>query len=242
MPTLIEYLPNAEALLALGVEDLGMILFYLVQKERGPNVTLSTFEMPLWNANSPEYPYGQRLPIGRAMSEAWQWLQNEGLLIVAPDQPNGFFCLTRKGAQLKNPADIEAYRYGSLLPLGLLHLQLVEKIRPMFLRGDYQIAVLQAFIEVEIIARSISGLGNEWVGVKLMREAFKSENGKLSDMESVGGERVAMMELFAGAIGHCKNPSSHREIKMDRVTAARLIIFASHLLSELDAIKLQRAT
>jgi len=29
---------------------------------------------------------------------------------------------------------------------------------------------------------------------------------------------------------------------MDRVTAARLIIFASHLLSELDAIKLQRAT
>jgi hypothetical protein len=50
-------------------------------------------------------------------------------------------------------------------------------------------------------------------------------------------EREAMSALFAGAMGHCKNPSSHREVDMDRVSAARLIAFASYLLSQVDSIE-----
>jgi hypothetical protein len=43
-----------------------------------------------------------------------------------------------------------------------------------------------------------------------------------------------MMELYAGAIGHCKNPTSHREVGIKRAEAARLIVLASHLLEQVD--------
>jgi uncharacterized protein (TIGR02391 family) len=242
MPGLIDFLPTADALIELSAEDLGMILLHLVQQERVMNVALSNLETPLWNANSVAYPHQKRMPVGRAVAEAWQWLQTEGLLMAAPDQPNGFFCLTRKGASIKNPADVDAYRHGNLLPAGILHPKLAEKVRPMFLRGDYAIAVQQAFIEIEIAVRTASGLSNDWVGVKLMREAFKPEDGKLTDKEAVTGERVAMMELFAGAIGHCKNPPSHRRVEMARISAAQLIAFGSYLLTQVEAIATHKST
>ena len=56
---------------------------------------------------------------------------------------------------------------------------------------------------VEVSVRTAAGLGNETIGVKLMRSAF-AENGPLADMQAEAGERVARMELFAGAIGSYK--------------------------------------
>ena len=84
--------------------------------------------------------------------------------MVAPEQPNGFFCLTRKGRSFENSADVDAYRHGKLLPVSLLHPKLAEKVRPMFLRGDYAIAVLQAFIEVEIAVRKRRNYQTIWYG------------------------------------------------------------------------------
>ena len=127
MPGLIDFFPDADSLLAVGPEDLGIVLLQLVQQERGPCVTLSNLEMPLWNANTPTYPQQKRMPVGRAIAEEWQWLQNEGFLMPDPNQPNGWFCLTRKGASLRAEADIEAYRQGNLLPVSLLHRKLAEK-------------------------------------------------------------------------------------------------------------------
>ena len=91
MAGLIEYLPDADGLIGLGPEDLGMILLQLVQAERTRNVTKSTFETPLWNANSPGYPQNKRGLVFYAIEEAWQWLQNEGLLMTAPSNPMAIF-------------------------------------------------------------------------------------------------------------------------------------------------------
>lgn len=64
-----------------------------------------------------------------------------------------------------------------------------------------------------------------------MRRAFKSEGGALADGQAHAGERVAIMELFAGAIGAFKNPPSHRTVHFDDpVEAAEVIQLADLLL------------
>ena len=234
MPRLLDYLPDAESLLALGPEDLGMIILELVQKERHIRVTLPNIETPIWNANTPRYPQRSRMPVSRAIAEAWQWLQNEGLLMPDLYQPNGWYCLTRKGARLTNKTNIEAYHQGNILPVDLLHPTIAEKVRPMFLRGDYDVAVFQAFKEIEVAVRQAGHFPNSAIGVSLMRDALNPKGGALTDMNAVAGERVALMELFAGAIGYGKNPSSHREVAIERVMAAQLIVLASYLLMVLS--------
>jgi uncharacterized protein (TIGR02391 family) len=235
MAGIIDFVPDADSFLALGTEDLGLILLKLIQSDRSQSIAPSSLEMPLWNTNNPGYPYTKKKFVSRAFAEAWQWLQNEGLLMYDPDQTKDWFCLTRKGAKLK-ATDVDAYRRGNVLPVGLLHPRLAEKVRPMFLRGDYEVAVLQAFIEVEVAVRDASGLTKDVIGKDLMLRAFNKDRGPLTDIEAVVGEREGIMFLFAGAIGHCKNPPSHRKVDIAPVTAARLITLASHLLSWVETM------
>jgi hypothetical protein len=72
-----------------------------------------------------------------------------------------------------------------------------------------------------------------------MRKAFHSETGPLTDKSVVPAEREATASLFVGAIGAAKNPTSHREYEMTKVEAARLLLFASHLMS---IVEVRRAT
>jgi len=230
---LIDFFPDADALLALGPEDLGLILLRLVQEQRVRKVHENSLLMPLWNANTPAYPHHKKQAVEEAFAEAWQWLQNEGLLMPAPDS-NGLYCTTRKGAAVRTSADLEAYRQGNLLPLALLHSRLAEKARPMFMRGDYDVAVFQAFKEVEVAVRTACKFDNDLVGTKLMRKAYDADTGPLRWEGVTLSEREAMAHLFAGAIGHCKNPQSHREVRLRRTQAAQLIVFASYLLEEAE--------
>jgi uncharacterized protein (TIGR02391 family) len=234
MPGLLEILPEADSLMSLSAEDLGLILLELIQKQKALRFTPLEFEQPIWNANSPGYPQVKRIGVNRTIAEAWQWLQNEGLIMVDLDQPNGWFCLTRKGASITSQADVDAYQHGNLLPAGVMHPKIVAKVRPMFLRGDYDVAVVQAFKQVEIEVRDATGLPNELVGLKLMRTAYNPESGPLTDMNTPAGERQAVMELFSGAIGHGRNPPSHRDVVIARADAARLIGLASYLLELVD--------
>ena len=50
-----------------------------------------------------------------------------------------------------------------------------------FASGNYDTAVRDAFVEVEIAVRAADQLPASLVAVKLMREAFNSNNGKLTD-------------------------------------------------------------
>jgi hypothetical protein len=68
------------------------------------------------------------------------------------------------------------------------------------------------------------------VGVDLMRSAFHLTTGTLTDQTAVPAEREALSHLFAGAIGHAKNPGSHRTVNLTATEAAELIGLASYLL------------
>ncbi len=66
-----------------------------------------------------------------------------------------------------------------------------------------------------------------------MQEAFAKDRGSLADTPAEGGEQVATMNLFMGAIGTFKNPTSHRTVRFDDPVEAAQVIQLADLLMEL---------
>lgn len=182
------------------------------------------------------YPNTHGGEVAQATLEAWMWLEREGFLIprLGSDQ-YGWLDLSRRAKRAANRNGVAVYRKTTLLPFAELHPTIASSVYPMFLRGDYDTAVFQAFKEVEISVRSAAKLGNDRLGCALMREAFTPKNGPLIDEEEVPGEQIALMELFAGAIGYFKNPGSHREVELTAIEAAEAIMLASRLLRIVDS-------
>jgi Protein of unknown function (Hypoth_ymh) len=85
---------------------------------------------------------------------------------------------------------LEVCRKGRMLPVELLQPALTERVWPQFLRGDHDVAIFQAFKEVEVAIRkaaNVKGAGypDDLVGTTLMRRAFHPESGPLTDMSLV---------------------------------------------------------
>ena len=58
-----------------------------------------------------------------------------------------------------------------------------------------------------------------------MRKAFDVKTGPLRDSTAETGERQALSDLFAGAIGAYKNAQSHRKVGLDDPDEAAEISF-----------------
>ena len=231
--------PKVEDVLSLDVEELGGVVFEimppLLQSEIVHVRALSGSAFP---PVGPGYPQNYYTQFENAVAEAISWLETQGLIVQDPGQAAGYFRLTRRGRKITGRAGVAAFKASHVLPADLLHPSLA-RVRPQFLRGEYDVAVFQAFKIVEVQVRNAAnakggGYPDDLLGVSLMRKAFHSDNGPLTDKELVSGERDAMSSLFAGAMGHAKNPTGHREVALKPEAAARLIILAAHLLDVVD--------
>ena len=238
MTTLLEIFPDPTDLLALEPEDLGDLLMEIAPTvAQSAGFRLESFCAPLFLSTEPSYPSEVRSRVAQAVAEAFSRLVTFGLLIETPEQPfPGWYLLTRRGWQLDTRDKVAEFRRARVLPLGLLQPRLAEKVWPLFLRGDHDIAVFQAFKIVEVAVRDAAEAngthyGKNIVGVSLMRDAFHSEKGPLRNREAPTAEREAEAALFAGAMGHARNPTGHHDVNLPPEEAARLIVFASHLLS-----------
>jgi uncharacterized protein (TIGR02391 family) len=167
---------------------------------------------------------------------AWMWLERE--LFIAP-KPGGvtWAFITDRGIKVLESQDFTTYRSEYLLPTDGMDPVLVRKVKPSFIRGDYDTAVFQAFKEVEVRVREKAGLTNSDIGVSLMSMAFNPHNGILVDVDMEESEKKARLALFTGSIGTYKNPSSHRYVELtDPREVADIIRIANQLLRIVDSI------
>lgn len=225
-------LPEPSDLLRIEPEELaGILLEFIPSLEQRDSFVIENIIQHLYPPHGGGYAPQSRENVMIAVAEALGWMQSQGLLIRNPNQNAHWLMLTRRARELKTRADVAAYAKGNTLPVGLLQPRLARKVHHLFVRGDHDTAVFQAFKEIEVAVRAVCRFGNELVGKGLMTRAFNTDNGPLSDPSLVASEREAEMALFVGAIGHCKNPTSHRDVRLKPQEAARLIVFASHLLA-----------
>lgn len=180
-----------------------------------------------------------------ALNEAWDWLYVNGLTVGAggdwnmpADKMEGYRVVSRKGlALLENDEPMSVIRAERLIALPL-HPRIESKARIQFAIGAYGSAVHEAFKELEIRVREAGGFPAKTLGDNLMRLAFNLDSGPLTDTSLVLGERRAIMELYAGAMGAFKNPLSHRTVDYDDPTiAAEQLLFADLLHRMLDVFE-----
>ncbi len=154
MPTLLAIFPDVTDLLALEPEELAGVLLEIIPGiSQSAGFTLGDFTAPMFPPQGGGYPPGAQDEIAVALAEALSWLVNQGIVIRNPTQPAEWYLLTRRGRALKTRADLEAFRKGRTLPLDLLQQSLASKVHHLFLRGDHDTAVFQAFKEVEVAVR-----------------------------------------------------------------------------------------
>jgi uncharacterized protein (TIGR02391 family) len=229
---LYDFIPDPEDVLRLEPEELAGVVLTWLNPLHGAESVINRQDLI---RESTFQGYGaEYVPrLRRALMEAWGWLVRENLVALHSDNM-GYF-ITRRGQRIKTDEDLTAYRMASLLPRECLHPLIVQKVAAAFHRGEYDTAVFQAFREVEVQVQAAAGFGTELVGTSLMREAFKRDGGPLTDTGAEGGERGAMMALFAGAVGSFKNLQSHRGVKVVVHEAVELLGLASFLLKTVDA-------
>jgi uncharacterized protein (TIGR02391 family) len=230
-----EVLPPPEVLLDFEPEEIGVFLLeYLNSLGHADGQLLNRHNFTHENTLGP-YCGGRYKEVAEAIIEGWIWLEREGLIGPRPGSQGEWIFITKRGRSLRTRTDFEAFKRGSSLPAGSLDPVLAQKVRSLFLRGDYEAAVFQAFKEVEVRVRTAAKLPAEAIGVDLMRRAFDAEAGPLADKTQVIAERKATSHLFAGAVGLFKNPTSHRKVEIGPEEASELIHLANHLLRIVDS-------
>jgi len=192
-----------------------------------------------WNSyNFLNFGKNLHLPESTLMcwSEALNWLVSKNLVAHGKPgyaNPDAIF-ITRLGNKVLE-VGLETIRAAERLDM-TLHDRL-DRVKSQFLLGEYEIAAFAAMREVEIRVRELSGADPSLLGVKLMRKSF-GDGGKLADSELDPGERIGIMELFAGAIGTFKNPPSHRQVDYaDPTEASEVVLLADLLMRLLDRVE-----
>lgn len=178
---------------------------------------------------------------GRILTEGIEYAQQEGLLGHDTSFSAGgeiyALRLTRRGeafirssghGSLRQDTGIREILHPAILGDAFLELERGAK--------HYPDAIYKAFRAVEIAVRDAGALSEGDIGMKLMHKAF-DPGGPLANSAQEPGEQAALAQLFAGAIGTYKNPTSHREAPSAAKTALRALTLASELLFIVDDAK-----
>lgn len=218
---------TTDELLSLPIDELSLIA--LEHIESSQEWSMNNFLILSQNQ-------GHDRQASKCWAEALNWLISKNLVAhPSPDDPRaGTIFVTRLGKSVLQ-SGLDGIKAFERLDFKL-HPRL-GRVKSQFLLGEYELAAFAAMREVEIRVRELSGASSSLIGVKLMRESFR-EGGRLFNSDLDPGERVGLMELFAGAIGTFKNPPSHRQVNYTDLTeVSEVVLLADLLMRLLDRAK-----
>ncbi len=202
--------------------------------ERGLAILQDLLDAKEWN----EYNYllKYREPVASSVAEGLAWLRGHAFIARTPSQSSDAAIFVTERGREALAQGVKTVRAVERLELSL-HPLIERPARRQFLLGEYEQAVFVAMKAVEVRVRSLSGLGDDVVGVDLMTQAFRAE-GPLTDTTAVRGEQVGTMNLFQGAYAVLRNPAGHREVDYNDVTeASEAVATASLLMRILDRVE-----
>ena len=180
-------IPNASLLLSLTPEELGAKMLFLLRRRHnqstgpltgnGGMYILNNLQSELWPSsninNQAQYSRDKQNDINLAITEAWAWLTAQGLLVPANgiNGQNGctFLVAVRKRWKMKLP--LRVLRLDDFYQKKYFILN-ATPVWGAFMRGEFDVAAFQAMKGVEVAVRAAAELGDELIGVKLMRNAF----------------------------------------------------------------------
>jgi len=173
------HLPPPTEAVALPPEELALFVLRFLRDPSTPGFR-NRYNFTLMSSTS----YGgglagpQRRELQLALAEAWAWLEREGLIVPRPGDMSEWYELSRRGRSLESAADFEAYRLGDRVRKQSLNPLLEQKVWPLFVRGDYEVAVVQAFKLVEVRVRRLGRYTLDDYGVALVHKAFSPGRGR----------------------------------------------------------------
>jgi hypothetical protein len=120
LPALI---PDVDVLLALEPEELGAKLLFALRERREGTFHRTNLNEELWSpvpgyAAHPVYPRPREYEVELAVSEAWAWLEAQGLIIPAPgtNGENGWRRLSRRARKFENEEEFTKFAVARQLP------------------------------------------------------------------------------------------------------------------------------
>lgn len=229
--------PSPDDLLALPVDEVGTCLLrWFVASREEPQ--RSTWTNMAWLTGAFEIDGAAAGRLAEVISEAWGWLEAKGLITRQPadrGRDDRYF-VTRRGEATAADAEGLATLYAVERATLELHPIMEKEVRPQLTLGQYDVAVFVAMRSVEARVRWLAGLDASLVGTKLMSEAFGAGK-RLRFPRDDAGEANGVMDLFRGAMGAFKNPTSHRVFAFDDpAVACQAVLMADLLHRTLDRI------
>ena len=156
----VHHLPPPEIAVELPPEELALFVLRLLSDPAASGSHLNRYNFTSMSETS----YRRDGSIQMALAEAWAWLEREGLIVPRPATQGEWVSVSRRGRVLTNQVDFDAYKRGNLLRRDALDPLLEQKVWPLFIRGDYEVAVFQAFKLIEVRVRELCAYPDTLLG------------------------------------------------------------------------------
>jgi uncharacterized protein (TIGR02391 family) len=134
-----------------------------------------------------------------------------------------FYFLTRRGREISDDLDLEAYAKSVQFPRNLLHPDIVREAEPEFMQGDYETAVLKGFKEVEVALRERTGISSTRTNSEGLIRAAATQ-GLFDEAMPDEEDRGKLCTYYIAAMAFFRNSTAHTRVDLSMWSEPFLVV------------------